>query len=172
MWPEHWVAILSPSTPHLCSIPKQRLSRELQEKEKVIEVLRAKLDAQSLTRSSSHALSDSHRSPSSTSFLSDELEACSDMDITSFHFHSIPKLASLPQAALPSAPSSFLPFSPTGPPLLGGCETPVVPLAEAQQELQKLQKQLGESKHFCICVLAKGSHTLCCSAWLGLDCRV
>ncbi|XP_063481935.1 myomegalin isoform X18 [Symphalangus syndactylus] len=189
-----------------------RLSRELQEKEKVIEVLQAKLDAQSLTPSSSHALSDSHRSPSSTSFLSDELEACSDMDIASeythyeekkaspshsdsihhsshsavlsskpsstsasqgvkaesssnpislptpqnppkeanqahsgFHFHSIPKLASLPQAPLPSAPSSFLPFSPTGPPLLGCCETPVVSLAEAQQELQMLQKQLGES---------------------------
>uniref|UniRef100_A0A2K6RFH6 Phosphodiesterase 4D interacting protein n=1 Tax=Rhinopithecus roxellana TaxID=61622 RepID=A0A2K6RFH6_RHIRO len=189
-----------------------RLSRELQEKEKVIEVLQAKLDARSLTPSSSHALSDSHRSPSSTSFLSDELEACSDMDIASeythyeekkaspghsdsihhsshsavlsskpsstsasqgvkaesssnpiilptpqnppkeanqahsgFHFHSIPKLASVPQAPLPSAPSSFLPFSPTGPPLLGCCETPVVSLAEAQQELQMLQKQLGES---------------------------
>ncbi|PNJ22960.1 PDE4DIP isoform 8 [Pongo abelii] len=138
-----------------------RLSRELQEKEKVIEVLQAKLDARSLTPSSSHALSDSHRSPSSTSLLSDELEACSDMDIASeythyeekkaspshsgFHFHSIPKLASLPQAPLPSAPPSFLPFSPTGPPLLGCCETPVVSLAEAQQELQMLQKQLGES---------------------------
>ncbi|XP_069336881.1 myomegalin isoform X30 [Eulemur rufifrons] len=172
-----------------------RLSRELQEKEKVIEVLQAKLDAQSLTPPSSRALSDSHRSPSSTSFLSDELEACSDMDIASeythyeekkaspghsatsapqgvkaesssnpislptpqnppkeasqahpgFHFHSIPKLASFPQAPLPSAPSSFLPFSPPGPPLLGCGETPVVSLAEAQQELQMLQKQLGES---------------------------
>ncbi|XP_074174560.1 myomegalin isoform X44 [Rhinolophus sinicus] len=60
-----------------------RLSRELQEKEKVIEVLQAKLDAQSLTPSSSQALSDSHRSPSSSSFLSDELEACSDMDVAS-----------------------------------------------------------------------------------------
>uniref|UniRef100_A0A2I3GW12 Phosphodiesterase 4D interacting protein n=1 Tax=Nomascus leucogenys TaxID=61853 RepID=A0A2I3GW12_NOMLE len=142
-----------------------RLSRELQEKEKVIEVLLAKVDAQSLTPYSSHALSDSHHSPSSTSFLSDELEACSDMDIASeythyeekkaspshsgslhfLHFHSIPKLTILPQAPLPSAPSSFLPFSPTGPPLLGCCETPVVSLAEAQQELQMLQKQLGES---------------------------
>ncbi|KAL0603315.1 Myomegalin [Plecturocebus cupreus] len=189
-----------------------RLSRELQEKEKVIEVLQAKLDARSLTPSSSRALSDSPRSPSSASFLSDELEACSDVDVASeythyeekkaspghsdsihhsshsavlsskpsstsasqgvkaesssnptslptpqnppkeanqahsgFHFHSMPKLASLPQAPLPSAPSSFLPFSPAGPPLLGCCETPVVSLAEAQQELQKLQKQLGES---------------------------
>ncbi|XP_069933894.1 myomegalin isoform X15 [Oryctolagus cuniculus] len=137
-----------------------RLTRELQEKEKVIEVLQAKLDARSLSPPSSHGLSDSHRSPSSTSFLSDELEACSDMDIASeythyeekkaspshsgFRFNSMPKLVSLPQPPLPSAPSSFLPFSPLGPPL-GCCETPVVSLAEAQQELQMLQKQLGES---------------------------
>nr|XP_035945977.1 myomegalin isoform X16 [Halichoerus grypus] len=64
-----------------------RLSRELQEKEKVIEVLQAKLDAGSLTPSSSHALSDSQRSPSSSSFLSDELEACSDMDVASEYTH-------------------------------------------------------------------------------------
>ncbi|XP_053448764.1 myomegalin isoform X4 [Nycticebus coucang] len=189
-----------------------RLSRELQEKEKVIEVLQAKLDAQSLTPPSSRALSDSHRSPSSTSFLSDELEACSDMDTASeytryeekkpspghsdsihhsshspvlsskpsatsapqgakaesssnlisfpapqnppkeagqahpgFNFHTMPKLASLPQATLPSALSSCLPFRSPGPPLLGCGETSVFSLAEAQQELQMLQKQLGES---------------------------
>uniref|UniRef100_A0A8C5VKV8 Phosphodiesterase 4D interacting protein n=1 Tax=Microcebus murinus TaxID=30608 RepID=A0A8C5VKV8_MICMU len=71
-----------------------RLSRELQEKEKVIEVLQAKLDARSLTPPSSRALSDSHRSPSSTSFLSDELEACSDMDIASEYTHYEEKKAS------------------------------------------------------------------------------
>ncbi|XP_043431934.1 myomegalin-like isoform X18 [Prionailurus bengalensis] len=64
-----------------------RLSRELQEKEKVIEVLQAKLDARSLTPCSSHALSDPQRSPSSSSFLSDELEACSDMDVASEYTH-------------------------------------------------------------------------------------
>ncbi|XP_006900397.1 PREDICTED: myomegalin-like [Elephantulus edwardii] len=138
-----------------------RLSRELQEKEKVIEVLQAKLDARSLTPSSSRALSDSHRSPSSTSFLSDDLDASSDMDTASeythdeekkaspthsgFHFNSMPKLVSFPQAPLPSAPPSFLPFSSPGPPLLGCSETPGFSLAEAQQELQMLQKQLGES---------------------------
>ncbi|XP_006861748.1 PREDICTED: myomegalin-like [Chrysochloris asiatica] len=168
-----------------------RLSRELQEKEKVIEVLQAKLDARSLTPSSSRALSESPRSPSSTSFLSDELDACSDMDTGSeytryeekkaspshsatsasqgakvessslptpqnppketsqahsgFHFNSMPKLVSFPQPPLPSAPPSFLPFSSPGPPLLGGSETPGFSLAEAQQELQMLQKQLGES---------------------------
>ncbi|KAM6167632.1 myomegalin isoform 22-T22 [Erethizon dorsatum] len=71
-----------------------RLSMELQEKEKVIEVLQAKLDAQSLSPPSSHALSDSPRSPSSTSFLSDELEACSDMDIASEYTHYEEKKAS------------------------------------------------------------------------------
>ncbi|XP_024908012.1 myomegalin isoform X4 [Pteropus alecto] len=184
-----------------------RLSRELQEKEKVIEVLQARLDAGSLTPSSSHALSDSHRCPSSSSFLSEELEACSDMDVASefthyeekappghsdsihhsshsavlsskpsatsapqgvqaepssnpsslpapqkrpqeasqahpgLHSLFIPTLGSLPQAPLPTAPS----FRPAGPPPLGCCETPAVSLAEAQQELQMLQKQLGES---------------------------
>nr|XP_034355615.1 myomegalin isoform X7 [Arvicanthis niloticus] len=172
-----------------------RLSRELQEKEKVIEVLQAKLDTRSLSPPSSHAVSDSHRSASSTSFLSDDIEACSDMDVASeythyeekksspshsaasasqglkgesssspislptpqnppkeasqahpgFHFNSIPKPASLSQAPMHSTLPSFLPFSLSGPPLLGCCETPVVSLAEAQQELQMLQKQLGES---------------------------
>ncbi|XP_029393123.1 myomegalin isoform X6 [Mus pahari] len=171
-----------------------RLSRELQEKEKVIEVLQAKLDAQSPSPPSSHAVSDSHRSASSTSFLSDDIEACSDMDVASeythyeekkpspshsasasqglkgesssspislptpqnppkeasqahpgFHFNSIHKPASLSQTPMHSTLPSFVPFSPSGPPLLGCCETPVVSLAEAQQELQMLQKQLGES---------------------------
>lgn len=60
----------------------------------MIEVLQAKLDARSLTPSSSHALSDSHRSPSSSSFLSDELEVCSDMDIGSEYTHYEEKKAS------------------------------------------------------------------------------
>ncbi|XP_061039585.1 myomegalin isoform X2 [Eubalaena glacialis] len=68
-----------------------RLSRELQEKEKVIEVLQATLDARSLTPSSSRA---SHRSPSSSSFSSDEPEACSDMDVASEYTHYEEKKAS------------------------------------------------------------------------------
>ncbi|XP_057356605.1 myomegalin isoform X19 [Manis pentadactyla] len=93
-----------------------RLSRELQEKEKVIELLQAKLDARSLTPCSSHALSACHRSPSSSSFLSDELEACSDMDIASEYTHYEGKKASLghsdcihhssPSAVLSSKPSA------------------------------------------------------------------
>ncbi|XP_012585524.1 PREDICTED: myomegalin isoform X2 [Condylura cristata] len=139
-----------------------RLSRELQEKEKVIEVLQAKLDARSLSPSGSQAPSDCPRSPSSSSFLSDELEASSDMEVASERTHyeeqeaspggsglrlpSTPRLASLPQAPLPPAPPRFPPFSPAaGLPFLGCCETPAVSLAAAQQELQLLQKQLGES---------------------------
>lgn len=60
----------------------------------MIEVLQAKLDAQSLTPSSSRALSDSQRSPSSTSFLSDELDGCSDMDVASEDTHYEEKKAS------------------------------------------------------------------------------
>lgn len=96
----------------------------------------------------------------------------------------MPTLVSLPQAPLPSAPPNHLPFRSTGPPLLGCCETPAVSLAEAQQELQMLQKQLGESEHFrCICVPASGSSTPALlrprvappprpSAWLWFDGRV
>ncbi|XP_053512028.1 myomegalin isoform X17 [Artibeus jamaicensis] len=98
-----------------------RLSRELQEKEKVIEVLQAKLDARSLTPSSSRALSDSHRSPSSSSFLSDELEACSDMDIAIEYTHYEEKKASAghPDSIHHSSHSAVLssnPSSTTTPP--------------------------------------------------------
>lgn len=74
------------ASPVACSFPI-RLSRELQEKEKVIEVLQAKLDTRSLSPPSSHAVSDSHRSASTTSFLSDDIEACSDMDVASEYTH-------------------------------------------------------------------------------------
>lgn len=86
------------------------------------------------------------------------------------HFQSIPTLVSLPQAPLPSAPPSFLPFSSAGPPLPGCCETPMVSLAEAQQELQMLRKQLGESEHFLLrlCACEWWTHTVClCMALAG-----
>lgn len=53
----------------------------------MIEVLQAKLDTRSLSPRSSHTLSDSQRSASSTSFLSDEIESCSDMDVASEYTH-------------------------------------------------------------------------------------
>uniref|UniRef100_A0A8C6ALU0 Olduvai domain-containing protein n=1 Tax=Monodon monoceros TaxID=40151 RepID=A0A8C6ALU0_MONMO len=86
-----------------------RLSRELQEKEKVIEVLQATLDARSLTPSSSRALSDSHRSPSSSSFSSDEPEAC----VSNVHPASP---ATLPTKHLEASSSHYLsPAQPLSP---------------------------------------------------------
>ncbi|XP_065410795.1 myomegalin isoform X19 [Chrysemys picta bellii] len=60
-----------------------RLSKELREKERMIETLQAKLQERCETPSSSRALSESPRSNSSASFLSDAPEACSDGDATS-----------------------------------------------------------------------------------------
>nr|XP_048717843.1 myomegalin-like isoform X6 [Caretta caretta] len=60
-----------------------RLSKELREKERMIETLQAKLQERCETPSSSCALSESPRSNSSTSFLSDGPEACSAGDATS-----------------------------------------------------------------------------------------
>ncbi|KAM9130612.1 myomegalin isoform 5-T5 [Pangshura tecta] len=189
-----------------------RLSKELQEKERMIETLQAKLQEGCETPSSSRALSESPRSHSSTSFLSDGPEACSDGDATSdysqlqggrskqpsrhladvthpaalasnpspaaaphqapaesirgyptgppsqpppmdssqtctgLHFDSLSKPLSVPLTPAPG-PSAFLPFGPpppAPPALLGCCGTPVFSLAEVQQELHMLQKQLGE----------------------------
>ncbi|XP_062989218.1 myomegalin isoform X2 [Elgaria multicarinata webbii] len=199
-----------------------RLSKELQEKEQIIKTLQAKLQVHSVTPSSSHTMSESPRSGSSTSFLSDGLESCSDMDdvneyiyqedpsegqfrsllgkdlgshsgkasaqlshptiattspaataapveslqgnlalpssqhplqITSqtsrgFCSDSLSKPASFPLAPFDSETHFFMHLGPPPPalaPVLGCCRTPVFSLAEAQQELQMLQKQLGES---------------------------
>ncbi|XP_019342066.1 myomegalin isoform X4 [Alligator mississippiensis] len=197
-----------------------RLSKELQEKKKMIETLEAKLQECSESAHSSRAASESPRSDSSASFLSDGLEACSDMDAASEYtqyqeeerneqpsrchsdlvthsgnapalssnsspatashearvesirdnpttmpssqhhptdpgqactgllFNSLSKPFSLPLPPFAPGPSSFLPAGPSPlapPPLMGCCGTPVFSLAEVQQELQMLQKQLGES---------------------------
>ncbi|XP_061440858.1 myomegalin-like isoform X3 [Rhineura floridana] len=191
-----------------------RLSKELQEKEQIIRNLKAKLQVHSVTPSSSRTISESPRSGSSTSFLSDGLEGCSDVDdvsecifyqedpsegqshslldkdvgnysskgsaqpshppsVAASHAapaESIPRSLFLPPsqtasqafrglhpdslskqvtlASLASGPCSFLPLgssSPAPAPPLGCCRTPVFSLAEVQQELQMLQKQLGES---------------------------
>uniref|UniRef100_A0A7M4FSS9 Phosphodiesterase 4D interacting protein n=1 Tax=Crocodylus porosus TaxID=8502 RepID=A0A7M4FSS9_CROPO len=200
-----------------------RLSKELQEKKKMIETLEAKLQECSESASSSRAASESPRSDSSASFLSDGLEACSDMDAASedtqyqeeerneqpshchsgntsaqasvpgqmrlmgsaqsqtgstgkgcpaqprLLFNSLSKPFSLPLPPFAPGPSSFLPAGPSPlapPPLLGCCGTPVFSLAEVQQELQMLQKQLGESESLLLGFSA--SPTLACgSAWLS-----
>ncbi|XP_015724854.1 myomegalin-like isoform X2 [Coturnix japonica] len=133
-----------------------RLSRELQEKEKVIESLEAKLKERCESPGSSHPPSESSRSATSTSFVSDVLEPSSDGEAASecsqcpeepsrlpgLHFDSLSKPNNVPLPA-PAPAHSFLP---TGlPASLGCCGTRACSLAEAQQELQVLQRQLGES---------------------------
>ncbi|NXG69184.1 MYOME protein, partial [Baryphthengus martii] len=139
-----------------------RLSQELQEKEKVIESLEAKLQERCESPGSSCPPSETSCSATSSSFVSEGLEPCSDGEVgsmcsqchkepaqlTGLHFDSLSKPVS---AALPVLAPGLLPFLPAGPPapaappLLGCCGTPVCSLAEAQQELQVLQRQLGES---------------------------
>ncbi|XP_074452974.1 myomegalin isoform X9 [Larus michahellis] len=139
-----------------------RLSRELQEKEKVIESLEAKLQERCESPGSSRPPSESSRSATSTSFVSEGLEPCSDGDaasecsqcheeparLTGLHFDSLSKPVTAP---LPALVPGLPPFLPAGPPppaapsLLGCCGTHVCSLAEAQQELQVLRRQLGES---------------------------
>ncbi|XP_057886292.1 myomegalin isoform X6 [Melospiza georgiana] len=135
----------------------QRLSQELQ-KEQVIESLEVKLQERSESPGSSCPPSESSHSASSSSFTSEGLEPCSDGDAaseysqcheepaqhTGLHFGSLSQPVSAPLPAL-------APFLPAGPPppaapvLLGCCGNSVCSLAEAQQELQVLRRQLGES---------------------------
>ncbi|XP_047936204.2 myomegalin isoform X2 [Anser cygnoides] len=139
-----------------------RLSRELQEKEKVIKSLEAKLQERCESPGSSRPPSESSRSATSASFVSDALEPCSDGDAASecsqcheeptqlagLHFDSLSKPVSAPLPALTPGLSPFLPTGlppPAAPVLLGCCGTPACSLAEAQQELQVLRRQLGES---------------------------
>ncbi|XP_065599856.1 myomegalin isoform X2 [Cyrtonyx montezumae] len=133
-----------------------RLSRELQEKDKMIESLEAKLQERCESPGSSLPPSESSRSVTSASFVSDVLEPCSDGEAASecsqypeeparhpgLHFGSLSKPNSVPLPAL--APThAFLPTGLSVP--LGCCGTRACSLAEAQQELQVLQRQLGES---------------------------
>ncbi|XP_069497420.1 myomegalin isoform X4 [Ambystoma mexicanum] len=147
-----------------------RLRKELQQKDKIIEALQSKLHEHSLTPSSSRAISETDPSERA-SFVSDDqvstnddLEACSDVDAASEytqyhesrtrnqacgtsgqHFNPAACSVGAARAPLPSH-SSFINSKPH-PPLLGhGCSgTARFSLAEVQQELQTLQKQLGES---------------------------
>ncbi|KAM7014107.1 myomegalin [Passerculus sandwichensis] len=139
----------------------QRLSQELQ-KEKVIESLEVKLQERSESPGSSCPPSESSHSASSSSFTSEGLEPCSDGDAASEYSqchekpaqHTGLRFGSLSQpvsAPLPALAPGLSPFLPAGPPppaapaLLGCCANSVCSLAEAQQELQVLRRQLGES---------------------------
>ncbi|XP_053928861.1 myomegalin isoform X9 [Cuculus canorus] len=139
-----------------------RLSQELQEKERMIESLEAKLQDRCESPGSSWPPSESSHSATSTSFVSERLEPCSDGDmdsecsqcheeparLTGLHFDSLSKPVSAPLPALAPGLPPFLPdgLPLTVAPLLGCCGTPICSLAEAQQELQVLRRQLGESE--------------------------
>ncbi|XP_075472962.1 myomegalin isoform X5 [Ascaphus truei] len=186
-----------------------RLSKELQQKDKIIESLQSKLEERSVTPSSSHAISESDQSDR-TSFVSDDqlstnddLDVCSEVatasDYTQYEqgrtqredtiIHkdivvALPSKSSLPTSheaqpqskqhlnassslihasdtvqslkglhvtlppssvnVLPAALPAHLHFLPFGahPPTH---HPPVFSLAEVQQELHMLQKQLAES---------------------------
>ncbi|NXK10392.1 MYOME protein, partial [Herpetotheres cachinnans] len=140
----------------------RRLSQELQEKEKVTENLKVKLQERCESPSSSRPPSELSCSVTSSSFMSEGLELCSDADAASecsqcpeepvrlagLRFDSLSKPVSAPLPALAPGLPPFLLVGcppPAAPPLLGCCGTPICSLAEAQQELQMLQRQLGES---------------------------
>nr|XP_009937609.1 PREDICTED: LOW QUALITY PROTEIN: myomegalin-like [Opisthocomus hoazin] len=123
----------------------RRLRQELQEKEKVIESLEAKLQERCESPGSSRPPSESSRSATSTSFV----RSLPDLRVLGgLHFDSLSNPVSAP---LPALSPGLPPFLPAGPPLptatllLGCCGTPICSLAEVQQELQVLQRQLGET---------------------------
>ncbi|XP_071421787.1 myomegalin isoform X3 [Pithys albifrons albifrons] len=139
-----------------------RLSQKFQEKEKVIESLEVKLQERSESPGSSCPPSESSHSATTSSFMSEGLEPCSDGDaasecsqcheepaqVTGLHFDSLSKPVSAPLPALAPRLSPFLPAglpAPTAPRFLSCCGTSVCSLAEAQMELQVLRRQLGES---------------------------
>lgn len=175
----------------------------------MIESLEAKLQERCESPGSSRPPSESSRSATSTSFVSDVLEPCSDGEAASecsqcpeeptrlpgtvswgqaaplqcmaaaqsptltslflcllspgLHFDTLSKPNSVPLPAL--APTHS--FLPTGLPVpLDCCGTRACSLAEAQQELQVLQRQLGESEH---APLARAWSSLpCCTVLHGL----
>ncbi|XP_078543065.1 myomegalin isoform X2 [Lissotriton helveticus] len=146
------------------------LSNELCQKDTMIEGLQSKLQGQSLTPSSSCAVSESDPSDR-TSFVSDDqvstngdFEACSDTDAASeyrqyqesgpkaqscgtsgHHFNPITCSGSISGGPYADH-TSFLALRPGLPHLgPGSSGTPGFSLGEVQQELLMLQKQLGES---------------------------
>ncbi|XP_027550401.1 myomegalin-like isoform X4 [Neopelma chrysocephalum] len=90
-----------------------RLSRKLQEKEKVIESLEVKLQERSESPGSSCPPSESSHSATSSSFMSEGLEPCSDGDAASECSQCHEEPAQLTGVALPVAPAK--PTVPLGP---------------------------------------------------------
>ncbi|CAH2329374.1 myomegalin-like isoform X2 [Pelobates cultripes] len=129
-----------------------RLSKELQQKDKIIASLQSKLEVRSVTPSSSRALSDSDLSDR-TSLVSDDqlstnqdLYACSEAATTSEYTQEDHKGLNFnfPPTHLPTTlptNSQLLPFG--GHPSIH--DPTVFSIADVQQELHTLQKQLAES---------------------------
>uniref|UniRef100_A0A8C3D0N2 Phosphodiesterase 4D interacting protein n=1 Tax=Cairina moschata TaxID=8855 RepID=A0A8C3D0N2_CAIMO len=103
-----------------------RLSRELQEKEKVIESLEAKLQERCESPGSSRPPSESSRSATSASFVSDALEPCSDGDAASECSQCREEPARLTGVTLPvptAKPTASLgPFGEGGKPAASLCQ--------------------------------------------------
>ncbi|KAM7046562.1 myomegalin isoform 6-T6 [Acridotheres tristis] len=93
----------------------QRLSRELREKEKVIESLEVKLQERSESPGSSCPPSESSHSASSSSFTSEGLEPCSDGDAASEYSQCHEEPAQHTGVTLPVAPAkATVPLGPFG----------------------------------------------------------
>ncbi|XP_040421900.1 myomegalin-like isoform X4 [Cygnus olor] len=118
-----------------------RLSRELQEKEKMIESLEAKLQERCESPGSSRPPSESSRSATSASFVSDALEPCSDGDAASECSQCHEEPARLTGVTLPVAtakPTASLgPFGEGGKPAASLCQ---------HGALQSLAKAPGASE--------------------------
>ncbi|XP_040421901.1 myomegalin-like isoform X5 [Cygnus olor] len=118
-----------------------RLSRELQEKEKMIESLEAKLQERCESPGSSRPPSESSRSATSASFVSDALEPCSDGDAASECSQCHEEPARLAGVTLPVAtakPTASLgPFGEGGKPAASLCQ---------HGALQSLAKAPGASE--------------------------
>ncbi|KAG9338422.1 hypothetical protein JZ751_025826 [Albula glossodonta] len=154
-----------------------RLSKELQQKDKIIESLHTKLQQRADTPSSGHALSETTDQSDRTSFVSDEQGSTNeDLELsTSPHWHSIkahnypithhciswnsviqqlsqhavhPAQSSGESGSISSLPIPLTPYCPD----LAHCDphSPLMgpggfSLSDVHQELQTLQKELGES---------------------------
>ncbi|XP_030903084.2 myomegalin isoform X4 [Melopsittacus undulatus] len=101
-----------------------RLSQELQEKEKVIESLEVKLQERCESPGSSHLPSESSRSATSSSFVSEGLEPCSDGDTASECSQCSEEPAQHTGVMLPMAPAK--PTAPLGP-FREGSKVPAAP---------------------------------------------
>ncbi|KFP44281.1 Myomegalin, partial [Chlamydotis macqueenii] len=131
-----------------------RLSRDLREKEKVIESLEAKLQERCESPGSSHPPSEYRRlhggSNRGLGTCSPSI-VCGSLQQVGAHqaWAGVARVAPCPKSSLAPGMPPFLPAGPPPPtatPHLGCCGPPICSLAEAQQELQVLRRQLGESE--------------------------